>query len=143
MDLLRLEDNCFSILGARDYTVNEINKTPYSIARVGEIKMVATNILLNENKLQAEPETAKTSDTFKYGVKARNYMGLANNIHYVGAVKSISVSLRIPGTISMVWHLPSLKHIRLSSRIASRRMKMVISKMKQDSRAATTVQPRI
>ena len=88
MDLLRLEDNCFSILGARDYTVNEINKTPYSIARVGEIKMVATNILLNENKLQAEPETAKTSDTFKYGVKARNYMGLANNIHYVGAVKS-------------------------------------------------------
>ena len=88
MDLLRLEDNCFSILGARDYTVNEINKTPYSIARVGEIKMVATGILLNNDKLQAEPKTAKTSDTFKYGIKARNYMGLANNIHYVGAVKS-------------------------------------------------------
>ena len=88
MDLLRLEDNCFSILGARDYTVNEINKTPYSIARVGEIKMVATDIQLEDGKLQAEPETAKTSDTFKYGVKARNYMGLANNIHYVGAVKS-------------------------------------------------------
>lgn len=89
MDLLRLEDNCFSLLGARDYTVNEINKTPYSIARVGEIKMVATdNILLTDGKLQAELETAKTTDTFKYGVKARNYMGLANNIHYVGAVKS-------------------------------------------------------
>ena len=88
MDLLRLEDNCFSLLGARDYTVNEINKTPYSIARVGEIKMVATDIKLTENKLQAEPETANTSDTFKYGYKARNYMGLANNIHYVGAVKS-------------------------------------------------------
>lgn len=88
MDLLRLEDNCFSLLGARDYTVNEINKTPYSIARVGEIKMVATDILLKENKLQAETETAKTSATFKYEYKARNYMGLANNIHYVGAVKS-------------------------------------------------------
>ena len=50
--------------------------------------MVATDILLKENKLQAEPETATTSDTFKYGYKARNYMGLANNIHYVGAVKS-------------------------------------------------------
>lgn len=96
MDLLRLEDNCFSILGARDYTVNEINKTPYSIARVGEIKMVATDIQLDENnKLQAEQsestktsESTQTSNVFKYGIKARNYMGLANNIHYVGAVKS-------------------------------------------------------
>lgn len=96
MDLLRLEDNCFSILGARDYTVNEINKTPYSIARVGEIKMVATDIQLDENnKLQAEQsestktsENTQTSNVFKYKTKARNYMGLANNIHYVGAVKS-------------------------------------------------------
>ena len=96
MDLLRLEDNCFSLLGARDYTVNEINKTPYSIARVGEIKMVATDIQLDENnKLQAEQsestktsESTLTSNVFKYGIKARNYMGLANNIHYVGAVKS-------------------------------------------------------
>ena len=95
MDLLRLEDNCFSLLGARDYTVNEINKTPYSIARVGEIKMVATDILLTDGKLQAEqPESTKTSEStqasnvFKYSSKARNYMGLANNIHYVGAVKS-------------------------------------------------------
>ena len=96
MDLLRLEDNCFSLLGARDYTVNEINKTPYSIARVGEIKMVATDIQLDENnKLQAEQsestktsESTQTSNVFKYKNKARNYMGLANNIHYVGAVKS-------------------------------------------------------
>ena len=95
MDLLRLEDNCFSLLGARDYTVNEINKTPYSIARVGEIKMVASDIQLTDGKLQAEqPESIKTSestqasDAFKYKAKARNYMGLANNIHYVGAVKS-------------------------------------------------------
>ena len=95
MDILRLEDNCFSLLGARDYTVNEINKTPYSIARVGEIKMVATDILLTDSKLQAEqPESTKTSENtqasnvFKYSSKARNYMGLANNIHYVGAVKS-------------------------------------------------------
>ena len=95
IDILRLEDNCFSLLGARDYTVNEINKTPYSIARVGEIKMVATDILLTDGKLQAEqPESTKTSEStqasnvFKYTSKARNYMGLANNIHYVGAVKS-------------------------------------------------------
>lgn len=86
MDLLRLEDNCFSLLGARDYTVNEINKTPYSIARVGEIKMVATdeNIKLIDNNLQAET----TVENFKYDKKTRNFMGLVNNIHYVGAVNS-------------------------------------------------------
>ena len=82
MDLLRLEDNCFSLLGARDYTVNEINKTPYSIARVGEIKMVATDEI--DNKLQAET----TVENFKYEKKTRNFMGLVNNIHYVGAVNS-------------------------------------------------------
>lgn len=84
MDLLRLEDNCFSLLGARDYTVNEINKTPYSIARVGEIKMVAGDgIKLNGGNLQV-----RDTETKKYGLYARNFMGLVNNIHYVGAVKS-------------------------------------------------------
>ena len=88
IDILRLEDNCFTLLGARDYTVNEINKTPYSIARVGEIKMVSKEIAYNTDgsgSLQAKPDT---NDSFKYGIKARNYMGLSNNIHYVGAVVS-------------------------------------------------------
>lgn len=86
LDILRLEDNCFSLLGARDYTVNEINKTPYSIARVGEIKMEATDkiaLTADNHKLQTRPE-----NTSVYQVKARNYMGLVNNIHYVGAVLS-------------------------------------------------------
>lgn len=77
MDILRLEDNCFNILGARDYATNQTNKTPYSIARVGEIQMFAKNITLTDNKLQD-----------KSTKRARNYMGLANNIHYVGAVTS-------------------------------------------------------
>ena len=77
MDILRLEDNCFNVLGARDYATNLTNKTPYSIARVGEIQMFAKNITLTDNKLQD-----------KSTKRARNYMGLANNIHYVGAVTS-------------------------------------------------------
>lgn len=78
MDILRLEDNCFNVLGARDYATNVTNKTPYSIARVGEIQMFAKNIALDvSNKLQE-----------KSVKRARNYMGLANNIHYVGAVTS-------------------------------------------------------
>ena len=86
IDILRLEDNCFTLLGARDYTVNEINKAPYSIARVGEIKMVSNEIAYNtDGSLQAKSDKATS---FKYGIKARNYMGLSNNIHYVGAVVS-------------------------------------------------------
>lgn len=77
MDILRLEDNCFNVLGARDYATNLTDKTPYSIARVGEIQMFAKNITLTDNKLQD-----------KSTKRARNYMGLANNIHYVGAVTS-------------------------------------------------------
>lgn len=77
MDILRLEDNCFNVLGARDYATNLTNKTPYSIARVGEIQMFAKNITLTDNKLQDKSKN-----------RARNYMGLANNIHYVGAVTS-------------------------------------------------------
>lgn len=77
MDILRLEDDCFNVLGARDYATNQTTKTPYSIARVGEIQMFAKNITLTDNKLQD-----------KSTKRARNYMGLANNIHYVGAVTS-------------------------------------------------------
>lgn len=77
MDILRLEDNCFNVLGARDHATNQTTKTPYSIARVGEIQMFAKNIALSDNKLQD-----------KSTKRARNYMGLANNIHYVGAVTS-------------------------------------------------------
>lgn len=77
MDILRLEDNCLTLLGARDYATNTTNKTPYSISRVGEIQMVAKNIIMKDNAL------AKHTDH-----RSRNYMGLANNIHYVGAVSS-------------------------------------------------------
>ena len=91
LDIIRLEDNCFSLLGARDYTVNEINKTPYSISRVGEIKMVADDIRLDNNgNLEAKTDN---NAAFTYSPKARNYMGFSNNIHYVGAVSS-NVSFR-------------------------------------------------
>ena len=86
LDIIRLEDNCFSLLGARDYTVNAINKTPYSISRVGEIKMVADSIRMDANgNLEAK---ADNDETFVYSPKARNYMGFSNNIHYVSAVTS-------------------------------------------------------
>ena len=78
LDILRLEDNCFSVLGARDYATNATNKTPYSIARVGEIQMHAVNVQVDsDGKLKGNSS-----------LRARNYMGLANNIHYVGAITS-------------------------------------------------------
>lgn len=86
LDIIRLEDNCFSLLGARDYTVNDVNKTPYSIARVGEIKMVANDIRFDSNgNLEAKPDN---NTDFRYSTKARNYMGFSNNILYVSAITS-------------------------------------------------------
>ena len=86
LDIIRLEDNCFSLLGARDYTVNDVNKTPYSIARVGEIKMVANYIRFDSNgNLEAKPDN---NTDFRYSTKARNYMGFSNNILYVSAITS-------------------------------------------------------
>ncbi len=75
LDLMRLTDNCLILNGARDYTVNEVSTTPYSIARVGELQMVSS----------INPTATTPSPTV---VKARNYLGLMNNIHYVAAIKS-------------------------------------------------------
>ena len=77
MDVLRLTDNCFSLLGARDYATNAMDKTPYSISRVNEIQMFAKDVVTPEDTLQADNQ-----------YRARNYMGFANNIHYVGALYS-------------------------------------------------------
>jgi len=76
LDLLRLTDNCLILNGARDYTINEVSTTPYSIARVGELQMVSS---IDETAaLPTDPTVARY----------RNYLGLTNNIHYVGAIKS-------------------------------------------------------
>lgn len=77
MDVLRLTDNCFSLLGARDYATNAMDKTPYSISRVNEIQMFAKDVVTPADILQADNQ-----------YRARNYMGFANNIHYVGALYS-------------------------------------------------------
>jgi len=76
LDLMRLTDNCLILNGARDYTINEVSTTPYSIARVGELQMVSS--IVSTNDLPTNPTVARY----------RNYLGLTNNIHYVGAIKS-------------------------------------------------------
>ncbi len=78
MDMLRITDCAVMLLGARDYNMSEISTTPYSIARVGEIQMVAQNVT-NRTDGALAAVTAKRS---------RNYVGLSNNIHYLGAIYS-------------------------------------------------------
>ena len=78
MDMLRITDCAVLLLGARDYNMSEISTTPYSIARVGEIQMVAQNVTNRQDGTLADV-TAKRS---------RNYIGLSNNIHYLGAIFS-------------------------------------------------------
>ncbi len=83
MDILRLTDNCFALLGARDYATNAMDKTPYSISRVGEIQMKSKDIVTDQDG------SLKSGDNDNhYDKRARNYMGLSNNIHYVGALHS-------------------------------------------------------
>ena len=77
MDILRLTDNCFTLLGARDYATNAMDKTPYSISRLGEIQMIANNIVTKGDSLASHTTP-----------RARNYMGFANNVHYLGALTS-------------------------------------------------------
>ena len=83
LDILRLTDNCFTLLGARDYATNSTDKTPYSVSRIGEIQMVADKIQLTpENGLYYRANNGMDTK------RARNYMGFANNIRYVGAINS-------------------------------------------------------
>ena len=75
-DVVRLTDNCVVLNGARDYTNRDVSSTPYSLARIGELQMVSS---------LSKTGTLPTDSTT---VKSRNYLGLINNIHYVGAISS-------------------------------------------------------
>ena len=86
MDMLRLKDNCVKLLGARDYATNSTDVTPYSISRVGEIQMMSS--VDGSQPLypgEIDEKERKRSYTQK---KVRNYLGLSNNIRYVGAIKT-------------------------------------------------------
>ena len=88
LDILRLTDNCFSLLGVRDYATNATDKTPYSISRVGEIQMVADKVTEDVSGNLVDTKNNSGNDKGTVAARARNYMGLANNIHYVGALTS-------------------------------------------------------
>ncbi len=91
LDMLRLKDNCIKLLGARDYATSSTDVTPYSISRVGEIQMVSSldaNKPLTVRKAKLENGEDDPTDQFLFGHKHRNYLGLSNNIRYVGAIKT-------------------------------------------------------
>ncbi len=90
LDMLRLKDNCIKLLGARDYATSSTDVTPYSISRVGEIQMVSSldpNETLSVRNANVNGNDAE-GDLFLFGHKQRNYLGLSNNIRYVGAIKT-------------------------------------------------------
>ncbi len=91
LDMLRLKDNCIKLLGARDYATSSTDVTPYSISRVGEIQMVSSldaNQALTVRKPKLSNGNDDPTDPFLFGYKKRNYLGLSNNIRYVGAIKT-------------------------------------------------------
>ena len=85
MDMLRLKDNCVKLLGARDYATNSTDVTPYSISRVGEIQMMSS--VDGSQPLYPGEIDEKHKRVYKVK-KVRNYLGLSNNIRYVGAIKT-------------------------------------------------------
>ena len=91
LDMLRLKDNCIKLLGARDYATSSTDVTPYSISRVGEIQMVSSldaDQPLTVRKPKLSNGNDDPTDPFLFGYKKRNYLGLSNNIRYVGAIKT-------------------------------------------------------
>ena len=91
MDMLRLKDNCIKLLGARDYATSSTDVTPYSISRVAEIQMVSSldgNESLTVRMQKRDDGSDDPDDPFLFGHKMRNYLGLSNNIRYVGAIKT-------------------------------------------------------
>ena len=91
MDMLRLKDNCIKLLGARDYATSSTDVTPYSISRVAEIQMVSSldgNQPLIVRMQKRDDGSDDPDDPFLFGHKMRNYLGLSNNIRYVGAIKT-------------------------------------------------------
>ena len=91
MDMLRLKDNCIKLLGARDYATSSTDVTPYSISRVAEIQMVSSldgNKPLTVRMQKRDDGSDDPDDPFLFGHKMRNYLGLSNNIRYVGAIKT-------------------------------------------------------
>lgn len=81
-DIMRIEDCAIVLLGARDYTVgNDLSTVPYSLARIGELQMIAKNVTKNSGKLV-------NTDPVTDAIRSRNYLGLSSNIYYLGAVNS-------------------------------------------------------
>ena len=83
MDMLRVEDCNVIMLGARDYATNATNTTPYSMSRIGELQLISH--IDDTGDLQKVSDI--TTDNIVSGVKgARNFLGLSNNILYVGCI---------------------------------------------------------
>lgn len=85
MDILRVEDCNVIMLGARDYATNVTNTTPYSMSRIGELQMVS-HIDDTGDLRPVSVLTMDNDDTYEGQKAARNFLGLSNNILYVGCI---------------------------------------------------------
>ena len=83
MDILRIEDCNLILLGARDYATNVTNTTPYSMSRIGELQMIS-HIDDRADLLSVSHITME--DSIQGAKAARNFVGLSNNILYVGCI---------------------------------------------------------
>ncbi len=83
MDILRVEDCNVIMLGARDYATNVTNTTPYSLSRIGELQLVSH---IDDSGELKKVSIVNTDSIIEGDKGARNFLGLSNNILYVGCV---------------------------------------------------------
>ncbi len=83
MDILRVEDCNVIMLGARDYATNVTNTTPYSMSRIGELQMVSR---IDDRADLQSVSYITMEDSIQGDKGARNFLGLSNNILYVGCI---------------------------------------------------------
>ncbi len=85
MDLLSVNDCCIMFYGAQDFAADQFNGAPYSVTRIGELRM---NSSLNPNaqlgNINGVTGVADKSNV----IRQRNYLSFLNNALYLGALVS-------------------------------------------------------
>ncbi len=85
LDLLNLNDCCVMLQGAQDFATNQIDATIYSMTRIDELRMNSSldpDATLGQISAATGPYPGDQFDV----AKQRNYLGLFNNIHYLGSI---------------------------------------------------------
>ncbi len=85
MDLLSVNDCCIMFYGAQDFAADQFNGAPYSVTRIGELRMNST---LEANQTLGNINGISGVEDKSNVIHQRNYLSFLNNALYLGALVS-------------------------------------------------------